>query len=209
MIAQTAVRTVPVDVLDQLCGPIPDGYGKPPTKVSVISFEGLKLVSSGGLYSPKGREAYFNVLGSLDSWERPTTEIWHDEKEINSGRRKRGDKTGVLVSAGGKNMVITGKLTLKAGLPTLRSAATIQEVRTALSRPFGWLSRTLDEGGRIEVEKVGGLAIGRIVSKEGEETRLVYYKKGKSLEHYRISPEELVSLSGASVIDASGQFSLF
>ena len=82
-------------------------------------------------------EAWRLVLEAAFKGE--TTDVYHDEKAIASGRRRRGDMAGLVVSVGGKRMVCAEEIHFHQDLPGV-APMTITEAKAydGKARGSGW-----------------------------------------------------------------------
>ncbi len=98
--------------------------GNKPVPVRVAEYGGFLYTVFATITGPYGGavpphvEAYRLVPPSLYAGE--TTLVYHDEKAIQSGRRKRGDKTGLIVAVNGKTMVCAQVVRFVLDLPGTR-----------------------------------------------------------------------------------------
>lgn len=98
--------------------------GNKPVPVRVAEYGGFLYTVFATITGPYGGavpphvEAYRLVPPSLYAGE--TTLVYHDEEAIQSGRRKRGDKTGLIVAVNGKTMVCAQVVRFVLDLPGTR-----------------------------------------------------------------------------------------
>ena len=117
--------------------------GNKPVPVRVAEYGGFLYTVFATITGPYGGavpphvEAYRLVPPSLYAGE--TTLVYHDEKAIQSGRRKRGDKTGLIVAVNGKSMVCADRVRFVMDLPGTRplSLADAKDYDER-QRKYGW-----------------------------------------------------------------------
>jgi len=125
------------------CQAVAEHKGGKPAPVKTVDHDGFVYTAFSVTFGPYGEamrpfvEAYRLLPTSMYTGE--TTLVYHDEKAIQAGLRKRGDHTGLIVSANGKLMVCAERVRFVCDLPGTRPLS-IAEAKDydERRRTYGW-----------------------------------------------------------------------
>lgn len=119
------------------------GKGNKPLPVRTAKYGGFLYTAFVTMWMPYGeaRKPYIDAYMLLPTsvYVGETTMVYHDEEAIQVGLRKRGDCTGLIVSANGKLMVCAERVRFILGLPGTPPLSLVEaKSHDECQRKSGW-----------------------------------------------------------------------
>lgn len=147
--------------------------------VPAIKINGILLTGMGGSYH--GLESQFDAweLSPEETYQGPTTAFYHDEDAIKAGLRNRGDHTGLVVKYRGSRMVLTRKISVKAGAPSLKYAVSLVDAKSydATEGNMGW--RDQYDGAIQWIEKEGFVFAVYVSKHPAKDLTILFYRNAR------------------------------
>lgn len=159
--------------------------GKPPVPVRTIEHGGFLYTSFAIHYGCLGDSTGPTVkawrLLPLALYKGETTLKYHDEEAIESGRRNRGDMTGVVVSVRGSHMVCAEPVEFCMALPCTKPISKEEaEQHNESESKHGWRALMFKRA-KVEWFTLHGHPVARYSKKDGECHAVLFWKKGSTI----------------------------
>lgn len=146
-----------------------------PVSVPAIRINGILVTGMGGCHH--GLDSQFDAweLTPEETYQGPTTTRYHDEDAIKAGLRDRGDSTGLVVTYRGSRMVLTRRIAVISGAPSLQHAVSLEDAKAYDATPGQghWRSMSGDPVRWIEKE---GFVFAVFAERHGKELTMLYYR---------------------------------
>lgn len=167
--------------------------GKSPVPVRTIEHGGFLYTAFAVIYGCLGGSRGPTVEGwrllPPDLYRGETTMKYHDEEAIESGRRERGDKTGIIVSVRGQHMVCAERVDFCMTLPGTKPIS-LDEAKTANERSsqYGWRALTY-KGAKVEWFTFHGHPVVRYERDDGGRASTLFWRKGNTIHEQWLDDE--------------------
>ncbi len=171
--------------------------GKGPISVKTTTFRGHRYTVFGIHYGPWGGRfkptAFGYRLLPESMYNGETTLVYHDDEAIRTGRRERGDHTGLIVSVTGKRMVCAEAVAFEKGLPTTSPIA-LSEAQEVDERRRRWGWRALHYRSRTpEWFSFVGHPVARYQDDDGDTTAVLFWRYGDHIEELTLTEDAELS----------------
>lgn len=146
-----------------------------PVSVPTIKINGILVTGMGGSHHGLDRQFDAWQLTPEETYQGPTTTRYHDEDAIKAGLRDRGDHTGLVVTYRGARMVLTRRIVIMSGAPSLQYAVSLEDAKTYDAGPNQGYWRSTSGDPVRWIEKAG-FVFAVFAEQHGKELTMLYYK---------------------------------
>lgn len=146
-----------------------------PVSVPAIRINGILVTGMGGCHH--GLDSQFDAweMTPEETYQGPTTARYHDEEAINAGLRDRGDHTGLVVTYRGSRMVLTRRIAIMSGAPSLQYSVSLEDAKAYDAKPGQGYWRS-ESGDPIRWIEKAGFVFAVFPEKHGKELTMLYCK---------------------------------